>query len=104
MSTARTKLYDRLRGTPGWPKDYNGRGILNQSFWDYEKGIEEEENTKLYKEAMKMGDAGWGEQGRMTTYAGTGVGLIHKSQPAGEVIGEVSREAKEWLMKAQSSF
>jgi nitronate monooxygenase len=104
MSTARTSLYDRLRGTPGWPKIFNGRGVLNQSFWDNEKGMDEAENTKLYEEAVKMGDAGWGEQGRMTTYAGTGVGLVHKSMPAGEIVAEVLRDSKKHLAKAQSKM
>lgn len=79
VSTARTSLYDRLRGTHGWPKLFNARGLLNHSFWDHEKGMDEVENTRLYEEAVKMGDAGWGDQGRMTTYAGTGVGLVHKT-------------------------
>ena len=104
VSTARTSLYDRLRGTPGWPKLFNARGILNHSFWDHEKGMSEAENTKLYEEAVKMGDAGWGEQGRMTTYAGTGIGLVHKSMPAGNIVAEVLRDSKELLAKAQSRF
>ena len=104
VSTARTTLYDQLRGTPGWPKVYNGRGVLNQSFWDHEKGMKEAENTKLYEEAVKLGDAGWGDQGRMTTYAGTGIGLIHKSMPAGEIVAEVLRDSKECLVKARGRF
>lgn len=102
MSTARTSLYDRWRGTPGWPKPFNARGILKHSFSDYEEGMSEAENTKLYEEAVKMGDAGWGEQGRMTTYAGTGVGLVHKSMPASKIIAEVLRDSKEHLAKAHS--
>lgn len=101
VSTGRTTLYDRLRGTHGWPKSFDGRGVLNQSFWDHEKGMNEEENTKLYEEAVKQGDAGWGEQGRMTTYAGTGVGLIHQSMPAGEIVSEVLRDSKVCLARAQ---
>ncbi|KAG0645225.1 2-nitropropane dioxygenase [Hyphodiscus hymeniophilus] len=102
VSTARTRLYDSLRGTPGWPEDYNGRGVLNHSFWDHEKGMGEKENTRLYEKAVETGDAGWGDQGRMTTYAGTGVGLIHKVQPAAEIVAEVLREAKKYLTGAQS--
>ena len=104
VSTARTSLYDRLRGTPGWPKLYNGRGVLNKSFWDHEKGMDEAENTKLYEDAVKLGDTGWGDQGRRTTYAGAGVGLVQKLMPAGEIVAEVSRDAKEHLAKAQNRF
>lgn len=104
VTTGRTTLYDRLRGTLGWPSNYNGRGVLNQSFWDYVKGMGEDENRVLYDYAMTLGDAGWGEQGRMTTYAGTGVGLIHAVIPAGDIVEEVRRVAKETLLRASGCF
>jgi nitronate monooxygenase len=45
--------------------------------------VDFEENQRLYPEAMKLGDEGWGmEQGRITTYAGTGVGLVREIMPA----------------------
>ncbi|TVY43335.1 Nitronate monooxygenase [Lachnellula occidentalis] len=102
VSTARTKLYDRLRGTTGWPEQYDGRAVLNHSFWDHEKGVAEEENRRLYGESVKLGDEGWGEKARMTTYAGTGVGLINKIMPAGEIVKEVSRDAKTLLKRGAS--
>ncbi len=95
VATARTTVYDKVRGTDGWPKTYNGRGVLNLSFWDSEKGMSAEENARLYSEAMKLGDKGWGEKGRMTTYAGTAVGLVRKVMPAGEIVQEVLRDALE---------
>ena len=104
VSTGRTTLYDHLRGTHGWPKLFDARGVLNQSFWDHEKGMSEEENTKLYQKAMELGDASWGEQGRMTTYAGTGVGLILKTMPAGEIVSEVLRDSKVCLKRAQGKL
>jgi nitronate monooxygenase len=102
VSTGKTKVYDQLRGITGWPEIYNGRGVLNQSFWDHEKGMGHEENKKMYDEAIKLGDAGWGDQGRMTTYAGTGVGLIRTAMPAGEIVQEVLRDSRECLAKASS--
>ena len=35
-------------------------------------GLGEEENKMLYDEALAKGDAGWGVDGRLTTYAGAG--------------------------------
>lgn len=102
VSTARTTVYDRLRGTIGWPSHYNGRGILNQSFWDYIKGMGEDENKKLYEEAIKQGDSGWGDSGRMTTYAGTGVGLIKEVKPAAEIVKEVRDDARRYFLAASS--
>lgn len=100
VSTARTTVYDRVRGTIGWPEHYDGRGVINQSFWDELKGMSESENRSLYSEAVKQGDAGWGEQGRMTTYAGTGVGLIREVVPAGAIVEEVRTGAKAILSRA----
>lgn len=100
VSTARTSVYDKLRGTTGWPQNYNGRGVLNHSFWDHEKGMTEDENKKLYEEAMKKGDKGWGEEGRITAYAGTGIGLISSTKGAGDIVREVQEEARKLLRGA----
>jgi nitronate monooxygenase len=90
QNTVRTQLYNHLRGTMGWPKDFDARGLVNQSWRDHENGLKFEENQKLYKEAMKLGEAGWGsEDGRMATYAGTVVGLVNEIDGAGEVVKKV---------------
>jgi nitronate monooxygenase len=104
VNTARTTVYDKLRKTSGWPERYNARGVLNHSFWDHEKGMEEEENRKLYDEAVKMGDEGWGEKARMTTYAGTGVGLIKEIMSAGDIAREVREEARALLARGTNSL
>jgi nitronate monooxygenase len=100
-STARTLVYDILRGTTNWPPEYDARGIINDSYFDDEKGMSVEENKKLYAEAMKKGDEGWGPNGRMTTYAGTGVGLVNEILPAGEIVRRVAEEAGKALDKAR---
>lgn len=90
VSTKRSSVYDRIRGTPGWPGEYGGRGVLNDTFWDSEKGMDEEENKRLYREASAKGDKGWAKEGgRMCTYAGTGVGLVREVKGAGEIVEEV---------------
>lgn len=98
VSTVRSKVYDSLRGTTDWPVHYGGRGVVNASYEDFEKGMNMEENKKLYDQAMKQGDEGWNENtGRLTTYAGTGVGLVTKVQPAAEITVEVREQAVEIL-------
>lgn len=98
-STARTGVYDQLRGTTGWPAGYNARGVLNRSWEDAGKGMAVEENKKLYEEWVKLGDAGWGPQGRMATYAGTGVGLVTKVMAAREIVEEVREGAVQALKR-----
>lgn len=98
VNTARGKLYDSLRGTTDWPARYGGRGVLNESWYDEAKGMGFEENKRLYEEALRKGDEGWGAKARLTTYAGTAVGLVRDVRPAAEVTREV-REGAVGVMK-----
>ena len=102
QTTERTKLYDQLRGTTDWPLEYGGRGVLNESFHDNAKGMSLEENKRLYEEALGKGDEGWGENGRLTTYAGTGVGLVREIKGAAAITEEVRGDAVKILRRASS--
>jgi nitronate monooxygenase len=104
VSTVKTKLYDVVRGILDWPPAYDGRGVANRSYLDALHGMSDKENRELYKEATKLGDDGWGPEGRMTTYAGTGIGLIDKVMPAGEIVKEVQKEALEVLERTAHRF
>lgn len=97
ITTVRSRLYDSLRGTSGWPERYGGRGVVNASWKDAQAGMPEEANRKLYDADLKRGDAGWGPTGRITTYAGTVVGLIKEVKGAGDITREVREGcAKVW--------
>lgn len=94
-NTIRSTVYDRVRGIGGWPERYNGRGVINESYVDAaERGLGDDENRRLYQEELKKGDAGWGPSGRLTTYAGTGVGLIKEALPTAAIVEGVRSEAK----------
>ncbi|KAL8997406.1 MAG: hypothetical protein Q9188_006333 [Gyalolechia gomerana] len=95
VSTVRTKVYDILRGTTGWPQRIGGRGIINQSFLDAKDGNVTEENKQAYAEALRRGDLGWSSDGRLTAYAGTGVGMVDKLQPAREILEKIRRDVGE---------
>ncbi|KAF2112485.1 oxidoreductase 2-nitropropane dioxygenase [Lophiotrema nucula] len=97
QTTVRTKVYDSVRGTTGWSEHYNARGVINRTLRDHEEGLDVEENKKLYEEEVKKGDEGWGFGGRMTTYAGAGVGLVREVKPAADVVREVREGVKEVL-------
>lgn len=103
VSTVRTTVYDRVRGIHGWPERYNGRGIVNRSYVDaVEGGMDDEENRRLYAEELKVGDRGWNADGRLTTYAGTGVGLVREALPAADIVDGVLREARDVLSSCSS--
>ncbi|KAL8764013.1 MAG: hypothetical protein Q9184_000301 [Pyrenodesmia sp. 2 TL-2023] len=94
VSTVRTKVYDTLRGTTGWPERIGGRGIINQSFLDAKDGYVTDENKRAYEEALEQGDLGWAENGRLTAYAGTAVGLINRVRPAADIVDEVRQHVR----------
>ncbi|KAJ5748380.1 uncharacterized protein N7511_010076 [Penicillium nucicola] len=92
VSTTRTLLYNHLRGTFGWPEEYSPRTILNKSFIEQQEGKSFDELKKLHDEATKAGDKGWGPEGRLATYAGAAVGLIHEVKGAGDIVREVQKD------------
>lgn len=102
QTTVRTKLYNALRGTKGWPEIYTPRGLTNQSFLDHEAGMNFEENKRLHDIALEMGDEGWGPKGRLTTYAGTAVGLVREVQGAAQIVEAVRADTIEALKSAAS--
>jgi len=89
QTTVRTQLYNHLRGTTNWPSPFDARGLINQSWRDHKAGMSFEKNKTLHDEAIKRGEEAWGESGRTATYAGTGIGLVKKVQPAGEIVTEI---------------
>ncbi|KAJ5354784.1 Aldolase-type TIM barrel [Penicillium brevicompactum] len=96
-STTRTLLYNHLRGTFGWPKEYSPRTIVNQSFVEQQQGKSFEELQRLHDEAAKAGDKGWGPSGRLATYAGASIGLIHDVKSAADIVRETQNQALQKL-------
>jgi nitronate monooxygenase len=97
MSTVRTTIYDKVRDIHGWPHGYDGRGLINKTYVDHMAGLGEIENGKLYRDELDRGDGGYGTDGRLTTYAGTGVGLIKKVTPAGDIVKSLHEEVSATL-------
>ncbi|KAL3463777.1 hypothetical protein BJX64DRAFT_298750 [Aspergillus heterothallicus] len=96
-TSVRSTVYDRVRGILDWPTRYDGRGIINKSYTDAMNGMSDEENRALYEEELKKGDLGWGPDARLTTYAGTGVGLVNETLPAADILASVIQGAQEIL-------
>ena len=104
LGTVRSKIYDVARGILGWPAAYDARGVANKTYLDALAGMSDKENADLYKSAMEQGDEGWGPEGRMTTYAGTGVGLVKEVMTADAIIKGVSTEALRVLEDTTKRF
>ncbi|KAL2830686.1 hypothetical protein BJY01DRAFT_227038 [Aspergillus pseudoustus] len=97
VSTVRTSIYDKVRDIHGWPEAYDGRGLKNKTFSDHVGGLSEVRNRELYREELNRGDEGYGPDGRLTTYAGTGVGLIRDVAPAGDIVKSLRDGARRIL-------
>ena len=95
VTTTRTLIYNHLRGTFGWPAEYSPRTIINKSYIEHQAGSPFEELQRRHDEALKMGDSGWGPEGRLATYAGASVGLIHGLKDAGDIVREVQKDSLE---------
>lgn len=88
-NTVRTLLYNHLRGTTGWPEPYVPRGIVNKTWTDHQEGKSFDELKVLHDKAAAAGDSGWGPEGRLATYAGASIGLIHDVRKASDIVHDV---------------
>ncbi|KAI6269109.1 hypothetical protein MCOR26_008874 [Pyricularia oryzae] len=94
-STTRSCMNDAIMGYPTWSELYAGRVIRHAGLQDLANGVPLQEVHESFKKAVAEDD-----ETRMVTFAqvvpidrGTGVGLVHESQPAGEIVREVRAEA-----------
>ncbi|KAL4971685.1 hypothetical protein BDW66DRAFT_155428 [Aspergillus desertorum] len=83
------------------PRTTRPRTIINQSFIKHQTGTAFEELKKRHDEHSRLGDGGWGPEGRLATYAGASVGLIHDVKDAGEIVREVRDGLKRTIRLTQ---
>uniref|UniRef100_A0A8H7KCF6 Nitronate monooxygenase domain-containing protein n=1 Tax=Bionectria ochroleuca TaxID=29856 RepID=A0A8H7KCF6_BIOOC len=89
-STVKSYLHDDVRENSIWPKLYDGRAVLGPSIIDERAGISLSENITKLKDAQASGD-----KSRNVFWSGTGVGLVNKLQPAGDIVRETRLQAIE---------
>ena len=54
--TVRTRVYDEIRGTGGWPEIFGGRAIVNKTYEDHENGVPRETAVERYNKAVQEDD------------------------------------------------
>ncbi|KAG9664263.1 inosine monophosphate dehydrogenase, partial [Aureobasidium melanogenum] len=103
QTTVRAKVFDELAGPNIWPRDFDGRALMAQSYQDHIKGISIEEIRKSHAEAKQTPHLGFDQENRRAAiWAGTGVGLVRKKAPASEILTEVRQAAKTALERAMT--
>ena len=100
LGTAKSKVFDELKGPTIWPVLYDGRAILNESWEDFHRNGEEIEKVReRHAESVKgksiglVGEDGLGSGGRAAIWAGAGSGIVNKTMSAGEIVKEVREQA-----------
>ena len=76
-SAVRSYVFDRLRGTTGWPAGTDGRGLAMPAVVAVESGADIAQMKEEVAEGAKRGDPS-----SVITWAGTGVGHPNRLQPA----------------------
>ena len=90
--TTRAKVFDEMRGPNIWPDRYDGRSVITQSYLDYRAGVEMDEIRELRREAEASHSGGYGDtvgSGRVSTWAGTGIGLFRRVQKSADILDEL---------------
>ena len=104
LGTAKSKVFDELKGPNIWPVLYDGRAVLNESWQDYhrkgegiEKVREKHADSVKGKNVGLVGEDGHGSSGRAAIWAGAGSGLVNETMSAGAIVNEVREEARKVL-------
>ncbi|KAI0134374.1 2-nitropropane dioxygenase [Xylariales sp. AK1849] len=92
-------FHDGIQGYPTWSSTYAGRTITHPGIVELENGVAFEEVVASFKKARECRD-----HSRLVTWAGTGIGLVTRSQPAGEIVREVRDEALQIIGKLATRY
>ncbi|RBR13795.1 uncharacterized protein FIESC28_08002 [Fusarium coffeatum] len=96
VSTLKSTFNDRITNSPLWGPLYDGRAIVGPIHEKFMAGTSLEECQRSLKEDYHEEEARY----IVNTWAGTGVGLINKVQPTGEIVREVREQAKREIQRA----
>ncbi|GAW18797.1 hypothetical protein ANO14919_082790 [Xylariales sp. No.14919] len=96
-TTTVSQIHDIISGYPIYPSPYSGRAVLHKGIQEIENGASLDDVTAAFHRAKEEGD-----ESRLVTFAGTGVGLIDNPVPAGKIVAQATSEALEIIQKLKS--
>lgn len=98
-STVKSTFHDDVLGTTIWPALYDGRAIITDTYRDHTSGLSLEENKEKLRAALEAGD-----DTRLVTWSGTGVGLVKDAIPAGDIVRNTREAARQRLQGLRYAF
>ncbi|PFH62608.1 hypothetical protein XA68_12860 [Ophiocordyceps unilateralis] len=84
VSTLKAPFHDEIKSSALWGPLYDGRAIIGPVHLQFMSGSSLDECKKMLQENYSTDEA----TQMLSTWAGTGVGLVKRQQPAGEVVVE----------------
>ncbi|KAM0519627.1 hypothetical protein ACHAPE_003806 [Trichoderma viride] len=100
LSTLKSTFNDKIAGSDLWGSLYDGRAIVGPIHEQFLAGASLEDCRKSLKDDYPPEVS----EKMINTWAGAGIGLVTKVQPAGEIVREVREEAKEAIRKVAARF
>ncbi|KAJ4396035.1 hypothetical protein N0V93_000251 [Gnomoniopsis smithogilvyi] len=98
-STVKSGFHDEIAGTTWlWPKKYDGRAIITESYRDHSAGLPLEENQAKFKAAAES------DGSRQLIWSGTGIGLVKDAIPAGDIVRNMREGANKRLQSLRYAF
>ncbi len=73
-------------------RDYVFFAVVSISVSQSQLRVPRQQLQSLHDNAAESGDAGWGPEGRLATYAGASVGLIQEVDKAATIVSRVREE------------
>ncbi|KAF7555857.1 hypothetical protein G7046_g6459 [Stylonectria norvegica] len=90
ISTLKSPFNDQINNNTLWGPLYDGRAIVGPIHEKFLEGASVEECLRSLNEDYSAEES----VKLIRSWAGTGVGLVNKAQPAGEIVREVREDAK----------
>lgn len=99
VTTLRSTVFDRIRGTNQWPEQYDGRGIRNAMTKETREGQvnDDDDIFKRNKELFSKGDID-----RQVIWSGTGAGLISSQQSVKDIMQDIASDATATITRLQT--
>ncbi|KAE8405663.1 hypothetical protein BDV37DRAFT_292886 [Aspergillus pseudonomiae] len=103
QATVRSRVFDEMWGPSPWPELYDGRCLRNSSYDYVKRGMSMSDmRIQLHRDLQDARGQQLDFKETVTVWAGTGVGMVKKSERAADMVEQVQSEARRRLQDASS--